>query len=169
MAVRLIHFMFLTPFQCYSNFPDLQMVISLMKMIWSASTGSMRLLREESLENIHKAVESSAASGASLQPDDICLASEGLECMTLCLCLCSQAAEQLRTAKDKNWQSFILDMVLSCPHREIRSAASDQFCLMAGLCASDRNTTIFFVQLLFVFLNVSAIIIRHIVNMKYKE
>lgn len=145
----------LTPLQCYSNFPDLQVVISLMKMVWSASTGSMRLLREDSLENIHKAVEGSTTSGVTLHSDDISLAAEGLECMTLCLCLCSQAAEQLRTDRDKNWQSFILDMVLSCPHREIRSAASDQFCLMAGLCASDRNTTIFFVQLLFIFLNVS--------------
>ena len=50
-----------------------------------------------------------------LEVEDLVVAKEALEVLTICLCLCPPALEALN--KDKSWQIFIKDLLLLCKHR----------------------------------------------------
>ena len=103
--------------------PDLATVKAIQKLAWAASSGSLQLIHSTN-EEIHKAHERSTAStptsGSSSQargPDaeDVSVAREGLEVLTVCLALCPSALESLN--KDRAWQAFIIDLLLLCKSR----------------------------------------------------
>ena len=48
-------------------------------------------------------------------PEDLSVAREAMEVLTVCMLLCPSATETLN--KDKAWQLFIIDNLLSCRHR----------------------------------------------------
>ena len=52
-----------------------------------------------------------------LDPEDIALARESLEVLTIALMLCPNAVETL--TKDRLWQWFIIDMILICRSRYV--------------------------------------------------
>jgi ubiquitin carboxyl-terminal hydrolase 9/24 len=47
--------------------------------------------------------------------EDLTVARESLEVLTVCLMLCPPALEALN--KDKSWQTFIKDLLLHCKNR----------------------------------------------------
>ena len=88
----------------------MEIVKSIQKMAWSASSGSLMLLHSSN-DDIHKAHD--AVSGCQLQAadaEDIAVCREALEVLSVCLALCPNALEVLN--KDKAWQTFIIDLLL---------------------------------------------------------
>ena len=55
--------------------------------------------------------------------------------------------EQLN--KDHSWRMFIVDLVLMAPEKVVRSAAAEQFLLIATRSTNDHNNVKFMVTLLF--------------------
>lgn len=47
--------------------------------------------------------------------EDLSVAREAMEVLTVCMLLCPSATDVLH--KDKAWQSFIIDSLLSCKHK----------------------------------------------------
>ena len=114
--------------------PDLATVKAIQKLAWAASSGSLQLIHGTN-EEIHKAHERSGSSPSSAStttttttttpsggsggrgPDqeDVFVAREALEVLTVCLALCPTALDALN--KDRAWQAFIIDLLLLCKSR----------------------------------------------------
>jgi len=134
--------------------PDMEIVKSIQKMAWSASSGSLMLLHSSN-DDIHKAHD--AVSGCQLQAadaEDIAVCREALEVLSVCLALCPNALEVLN--KDKAWQTFIIDLLLLSRSRPVRLAAMEQFTLMATKCCTGQRPLVFFITLLFTVLTNTA-------------
>ncbi|XP_071163274.1 ubiquitin carboxyl-terminal hydrolase 9X-like isoform X2 [Mytilus edulis] len=127
--------------------PDLSVIKAVQKIAWSSSSCSLHLVHASN-EDIHKAHEKPKDH---LEVEDLVVAKESLEVLTICLCLCPPALEALN--KDKSWQVFIKDLLLICKHRSVRISATDQFYLMATRCCGGQRPVLFFITLLFCELN----------------
>jgi ubiquitin carboxyl-terminal hydrolase 9/24 len=55
--------------------------------------------------------------------------------------------------RDKNWHTFINDLLLISPSRNIRMAASEQFLLISTWCTGNQQPLQFCITLLFTVLN----------------
>ncbi|KAK6195512.1 hypothetical protein SNE40_000926 [Patella caerulea] len=133
--------------------PDLSTVKAIQKIAWAASSSSLHLVHASN-EDIHKAHEKVKESVA---PDceDMVVAREAMEVLTVCLALCPSALESLN--KDKAWQSFITDLLLICKSsRDVRKCAGDQFFLMATKCSTSHRPLVFLITLLFTVLTSTA-------------
>ena len=86
--------------------------------------------------------------------DDIALCREALEVLTLAISLHPSCIEGL--CKEKSWHQFIIDIVLLCKERSIRSTGADQFLLIATRCTGEQHPIIFFITLLFTVLPTTA-------------
>lgn len=103
--------------------PDLATVKAIQKLAWAASSGSLQLIHSTN-DEIHKAHEkpspTTTSGGSSSQQrspeqEDVSVAREALEVLTVCLALCPSALDSLN--KDRAWQAFIIDLLLLCKSR----------------------------------------------------
>ncbi|XP_041351568.1 probable ubiquitin carboxyl-terminal hydrolase FAF-X isoform X2 [Gigantopelta aegis] len=133
--------------------PDLSTVKAIQKIAWAASSCSLHLVHASN-EEIHKAHEK-PKEGIHTDMEDINVAREAMEVLTVCLALFPSALDVLH--KDKAWQCFIIDLLLLCKSsRNIRICASDQFVLMATRCSTSPRPLVFFITLLFTVLSSTA-------------
>lgn len=130
--------------------PDLNTIKAIQKIAWASGSCSLHLVHASN-DDIHKAHEKKDS-----QPDleDLTVAREAMEVLTVCMLLCPSATDVLH--KDKAWQSFIIDSLLSCKHKPVRQVSSDQFFLMATKCTSSNRPVVFFITLLFTVLTTLA-------------
>ncbi|CAH3106557.1 unnamed protein product [Porites lobata] len=124
--------------------PELAAIKSIQRLSWAAGVGMLHLM-QSSNEEIHKAYEKPNPKG--LQNDDVQVAREALEVLSVCLALRPNALEAL--TKDKSWQCFIIDLLILCQSRAIRFSTADQFFLVATRCSQGHRPLIFFITLLF--------------------
>ncbi|KAK7089931.1 ubiquitin carboxyl-terminal hydrolase 9X-like isoform X2 [Littorina saxatilis] len=133
--------------------PDLNTVKAIQKIAWAASSCSLHLVHA-SIEDIHKAHEK-PKEAIHTDTEDIAVAREALETLTVCLALFPAGIDALH--KDKAWQAFVIDLLLICKtNRSIRMCASDQFFLMATKCLNNNVPLIFIITLLFTVLQSTA-------------
>ncbi|KAK0066423.1 ubiquitin carboxyl-terminal hydrolase FAF-X isoform X1 [Biomphalaria pfeifferi] len=126
--------------------PDLNTVKAIMKIAWSASACSFHLL-QSSYEDIHSAFEKSREAGPS-DSEDILVAREGLENLTVCIALSPPTLDQLD--KENAWKDFIIDLLLLCKtSRSIRICAAEQFFQMFSRCSLNPRNLKWLVTLLF--------------------
>ncbi|XP_078379070.1 ubiquitin carboxyl-terminal hydrolase 9X-like isoform X2 [Oculina patagonica] len=124
--------------------PDLNAIKSVQRLSWAAGVGMLHLMQSTN-EEIHKVYEKHTTKG--LESDDIQVAKEALEVLSVCLALCPSALETL--TKDKSWQCFIIDLLILCQSRAIRFSTAEQFFLIATRCSHGHRPLIFFITLLF--------------------
>lgn len=124
--------------------PDLTAIKSVQRLSWAAGVGMLHLMQSTN-EEIHKVYEKPTTKG--LESDDIQVAREALEVLSVCLALCPSALETL--TKDKSWQCFIIDLLILCQSRAIRFCTAEQFFLVATRCSHGHRPLIFFITLLF--------------------
>ncbi|EDO35056.1 predicted protein [Nematostella vectensis] len=129
---------------CYRHVPDLKVIKAVQQLAWASAGGTLQLI-DGSPEDISKTFEK--ASQEMLDQDDVLVAKEALEVLTVCLALCPSAIDSLN--KDKSWQSFVIDLLILCPNRAVRFSAADQFFLLATRCSPGHRPIIFFITLLF--------------------
>ncbi|KAK3589909.1 hypothetical protein CHS0354_034922 [Potamilus streckersoni] len=122
--------------------PDLSIIKAIQSISLSASSGSLHL--------VHASVKAHEKDQVP-DPDDLVVAKEALEVLTVCILLCPSATEVLH--KEKAWQLFIIDSLLICKHRPVRISAAEQFFLMATKCSSSQCPLVFFITLLFTVLS----------------
>jgi ubiquitin carboxyl-terminal hydrolase 9/24 len=79
------------------------------------------------------------------------LVREALEVLTVGVMLHPNCIEVL--IRDKNWHTFINDLLLISPSRNIRMAASEQFLLISTWCTGSQQPLQFCITLLFTVLN----------------
>lgn len=142
MAVRLATHL---SSQVTEPLPDLNAVKSVQRLSWAAGVGMLHLIQSTN-EEIHKAYDSKTST-KSLDNDDIQVAREALEVLSVCLALCPSLLETL--TKDKSWQCFIIDLIIMCQSRAIRCSTAEQFFLIATRCSHGHRPLIFFITLLF--------------------
>lgn len=133
--------------QAFGALPDLNTIKAIQKIAWSSCTGSLHLVHDSN-EEIHRIVEKGEEN---TEPEDIEVTKEALELLSVSLALCPAALESLN--KDKAWQCFIIDLLLLCKNREIRTWAAEQFFQMATKCSSGNRPLLFFITLLFTVLS----------------
>ncbi|XP_068731970.1 ubiquitin carboxyl-terminal hydrolase 9X-like isoform X1 [Montipora capricornis] len=124
--------------------PDLSAIKSVQRLSWAAGVGMLHLM-QSSNEEIHKVYDK--RTGKALESDDVQVAREALEVLSVCLALCPSALETL--TKDKSWQCFIIDLLIWCQSRAIRFNTAEQFFLVATRCSHGHRPLIFFITLLF--------------------
>ncbi|XP_053404353.1 probable ubiquitin carboxyl-terminal hydrolase FAF-X isoform X2 [Mercenaria mercenaria] len=132
--------------QATSVVPDLNTIKAIQKIAWSSGSGSLHLVHASN-DEIHKAHEKDLTP----DPDDLSVAREAMEVLTVCMLLCPSATEALH--KDKAWQLFIIDNLLHCRNKPVRQSSSEQFFLMATKCSSSHRPVVFFITLLFTVLS----------------
>ncbi|XP_046391897.1 probable ubiquitin carboxyl-terminal hydrolase FAF-X isoform X3 [Ischnura elegans] len=152
--------------------PDLDMIHAIMKMAWAASRGSLHLLsssqgdpEEDLLQKLHamylrdttsKPIPINALSPEAINPrqpdgEDVLVCKEALEVLTIALVLNPKTLEVL--TKEKLWHSFIIDLLLLCKNRMVRTAAAEQFLLISMWCSGTQQPLQFCITLLFTVLN----------------
>ncbi|KAK3714003.1 hypothetical protein RRG08_009701 [Elysia crispata] len=126
--------------------PDLNTVKSIMKLAWSASVCSFHLLQAP-YEDIHEAFDKPKESVPS-DSEDILVAREALENLTVCIALSPPTLDQLD--KENAWKDFIVDLLLLCrTSRSIRTCAAEQFFQMFSRCSQNPRNIKWLVTLLF--------------------
>ncbi|KAH9509417.1 putative ubiquitin carboxyl-terminal hydrolase FAF-X [Bulinus truncatus] len=126
--------------------PDLNTVKAIMKIAWSASACSLHLV-QSSYEDIHAAFKRSRDALPS-DNDDILVAREGLENLTVCIALNPPTLDQLD--KENAWKDFIIDLLLLCKtSRSIRICAAEQLFQMFSRCSLNPRNLKWLVTLLF--------------------
>ncbi|XP_067944193.1 ubiquitin carboxyl-terminal hydrolase 9X-like [Watersipora subatra] len=122
--------------------PDGGTIKAVLKIVWSACSCSVDLL-SSSTEEMQQAVQKMSGDLEEEEDlTDIQVACVGLQILTLCLMLHPDTLQDLH--KEKIWQEFIIDTILICKNRYIRSTAEEQFHLIAS-----RTKQNFFISLLF--------------------
>eukprot|EP00794_Sanderia_malayensis_P010838 gene10838-11990_t len=139
--------------QATATVPDLNVIQVLQRLSWTAAAGYAAFSQAQPAE-IHAAFEKQSV-GRLLDSEDVVLAKESLELLTIALMLCPSALDLL--TKESVWQWFIIDMILICKNRAIRVTASEQFFLIATKCNHGDKPIRFFIQLLFTVRNTTAI------------
>ena len=102
--------------------------MSIIRLAWASAGGDLSLLNG-TMEDLHSQFIKIKENQKNLSPEDVALCREALDVLTLAVALYPQCLENL--CKDKSWHTFIIDLVLFSPEREIRLSASDQFLLIA--------------------------------------
>ncbi|XP_059175144.1 probable ubiquitin carboxyl-terminal hydrolase FAF-X isoform X4 [Physella acuta] len=126
--------------------PDLNTVKAIMKIAWSSSACSFNLVLS-SYEEIHAAFDKPKEAGVS-DSEDILVAREGLENLTVCIALSPPTLDQLE--KENAWKDFIIDLLLLCKtSRSIRTCAAEQFFQMFSRCSVNPRNLKWLVTLLF--------------------
>ncbi|KAL4220567.1 putative ubiquitin carboxyl-terminal hydrolase FAF-X [Mactra antiquata] len=132
--------------QATSVIPDLNTIKAIQKIAWASGSGSLHLVHASN-DDIHKAHEKDITPDV----DDLSVAREAMEVLTVCMLLCPSATDVLH--KDKAWQLFIIDNLLHCRNKPVRQSSSEQFFLMATKCSSSHRPVVFFITLLFTVLS----------------
>ncbi|XP_065177789.1 probable ubiquitin carboxyl-terminal hydrolase FAF-X isoform X1 [Sycon ciliatum] len=127
---------------------------SVVRMVWAAAAGSVHLCIEQD-EDIHGVFVSGVPAKAVADLDDVNVAKEGLEVLTLCAALNPDVFFQCMPTS-KMWQQFISDVLFLCRPRSIRSVASDQLQLMATQCSARREPLMALIDYLFQLLSTTA-------------
>ena len=103
--------------QVTGTLPDQTTVRALQKIAWSTSGECLHLVHS-SHDEIHKSMEASSSQDRQLEHDDISVSREALEVLTICLALCPDTIDMI--CKEKNWQFFIIDLLLVCHSRSVQ-------------------------------------------------
>ncbi|XP_071440611.1 ubiquitin carboxyl-terminal hydrolase 9X isoform X2 [Hetaerina americana] len=153
--------------------PDLEMIHAIIRMAWAASRGSLHLLSsddqmdqdEELLQRLNRMylrdTTAKPLSFTTLPPDGpnyrqpdgdvVLVCKEALEVLTIALVLNPKTLDVL--TKEKLWHSFIIDLLLLCKNRMVRTAAAEQFLLISMWCSGTQQPLQFCITLLFTVLN----------------
>ncbi|XP_054167467.1 probable ubiquitin carboxyl-terminal hydrolase FAF-X [Oppia nitens] len=136
--------------QIYNNIlnyrPDKATITSVMLLSWSAATGRESSLNA-STEQLHQIiVEPNDESPAEV--DQVC--KEAIEVLTVMFMLSPEVLVVFM--KEQIWQTFVIDLLLICNKKCIRSTALEQLALIATKCATEQDFLVRFVQLLFIHL-----------------
>ncbi|XP_065055791.1 probable ubiquitin carboxyl-terminal hydrolase FAF-X isoform X1 [Rhopilema esculentum] len=130
--------------QAIACIPDMNVIEVLQRLAWVSAVG-FTVMAQAPLSEVHLAFEK--GSQCQIEPEDIALAREALEVLTIAIMLFPSALDSL--TKDRQWQLFINDMILICRSRTVRVTAAEQFFLMATKCTNGDKPIRFFIQLLF--------------------
>lgn len=129
--------------QASTVIPDMKVIDTLQRVAWMSAAG-FSSTSSATLVEVHDSFEKPSTN--MVQQEDISLAREALEVLTVAVMLYPSSLERL--TKDRQWQNFINDMVIICRSRAIRMTAAEQFFLMATKCTSGDKPIRFFIQLL---------------------
>ncbi|XP_054553726.1 probable ubiquitin carboxyl-terminal hydrolase FAF-X [Talpa occidentalis] len=157
--------------------PDTCVIRAIQKIIWASGCGALQLVFRPN-EEITKLYEMSTNVRNEPDTEDEQVCCEALEVMTLCFALIPTALEAL--SKEKDWQTFIIDLLLHCPSKTVRQLAQEQFFLMCTRCCMGHRPLLFFITLLFTILRSTArekgkdsgdyfILLRHLLNYAYNS
>ncbi|XP_066928951.1 ubiquitin carboxyl-terminal hydrolase 9X-like [Clytia hemisphaerica] len=125
--------------------PDETVVKTIQKICWCASVGDLSLLQAEHIA-IHNKYEEKE-SLEQLDPEYSLLAKEAFEVLTITLALCPSVLEGL--IRDRSWHLFVIDTLLLCNDRLVRTTATEQNFMIASKCTGIDKPLKFFIQLLF--------------------
>ncbi|KAG8507344.1 putative ubiquitin carboxyl-terminal hydrolase FAF-X, partial [Galemys pyrenaicus] len=94
--------------------PDTCVIRAIQKIIWASGCGALQLVFRPN-EEITKIYEmtTNMRNEPDMEDEQVCC--EALEVMTLCFALIPTALEAL--SKEKDWQTFIIDLLLHCPSK----------------------------------------------------
>ncbi|XP_059479532.1 probable ubiquitin carboxyl-terminal hydrolase FAF-X isoform X3 [Neocloeon triangulifer] len=139
--------------------PDITTIKATMRLAWAASSGNLQLVHG-SLDQLHaKQMEIASipqqTDTQGVGYDDFMVCREALETLTVELMLHPHCIDVL--IRDKNWHTFIIDLLLLSPSRAIRLAASEQFLLISTWCTGNQQPLQFCITLLFTVLNTTVL------------
>ncbi|XP_065841242.1 ubiquitin carboxyl-terminal hydrolase 9X-like isoform X2 [Oscarella lobularis] len=123
------------------NLVTLETVCCIQRFAWSAAAGAAHLAKA-SVDAIHKAMESKPIDSESAS-----LCKESLEVLSTLLALQPNLQESL--IKERDWQTFIIDLLLMSRNRPLRLTVCDQLFLMVTRCSTTPNPLRFLLTLLF--------------------
>ncbi|KAL1140578.1 hypothetical protein AAG570_000508 [Ranatra chinensis] len=133
----------------WSNWvPSQEMIHAVILLAWATACGDITLASTD-MKNYQEAI-----SQATPHSNDVLVCKEALEVLTLMLILNPSALENLML--EKWWQKFIIDLVLLCSNRQIRTVAADQFFLISTF-SNTHQALQFSITLLFSVLNTTVI------------
>ncbi|XP_059944215.1 probable ubiquitin carboxyl-terminal hydrolase FAF-X isoform X5 [Mesoplodon densirostris] len=157
--------------------PDICEIRAIQKIIWASGCGTLELVFSSN-EEITKIYEmaTNTSNGPDMEDEQVCC--EALEVMTLCFALIPTALDAL--SKEKDWQTFIIDLLLHCPSKTVRQLAQEQFFLMCTRCCMGHRPLLFFITLLFTILGSTArqrgkhsgdyfTLLRHLLNYAFNS
>ncbi|XP_037075311.1 probable ubiquitin carboxyl-terminal hydrolase FAF-X, partial [Pollicipes pollicipes] len=130
--------------------PELDHIQFVMKLVWASCCGQLQAADHQPAE-LRRLLEADSETGGACDLHDLDVCREGLETLSVALCLRPDILEAL--TKQEYFQSFIIDLVLICKNRVVRMCAAEQFSLIAMRCSSNSSGLIFFINLLFSMLN----------------
>ncbi|VVC40180.1 Hypothetical protein CINCED_3A020619 [Cinara cedri] len=104
--------------------PTMDMIWTTIQLAW-AMAGSNQYVVDDQLNNseLHNNLY-----GKSTEMEDINVCKEALEVLTLCLFLKPNYLNQIMEKKD--WQTFLIDLILLANNRQVRCSAAEQFLLV---------------------------------------
>ncbi|XP_062941292.1 probable ubiquitin carboxyl-terminal hydrolase FAF-X isoform X3 [Cynocephalus volans] len=157
--------------------PDICVIKAIQKIIWACGCGALELVFSPN-EEITKIYEMTASARKEPEVEDEQVCCEALEVMTLCFALIPTALDAL--SKEKDWHTFIIDLLLHCPSKTIRQLAQEHFFLMCTRCCMGHRPLLFFITLLFTILESTArergkhsgdyfTLLRHLLNYAYNS
>ncbi|KAF5307812.1 hypothetical protein FQR65_LT06684 [Abscondita terminalis] len=127
--------------------PDCLTVFALVHLIWAASSANLHALNA-SPETLHSLCDPMKRNAPlELHPDDILLCKEALELLSIALVLNPSSLEVL--CRDKQFPTFLTDLVLLNPSRSVRIAAAEQFIIICTCGAASRLALRLITPLLF--------------------
>ncbi|XP_057300867.1 probable ubiquitin carboxyl-terminal hydrolase FAF-X [Hydractinia symbiolongicarpus] len=127
-----------------AHMPDIHVVRVIQRICWVSAVGHISLLQSD-ITDIHRHYENGNNMPVNLE--DITLAKEAFEVLTIALALCPTILELL--IRDRTWHLFIIDVLLLCKNRPLRLTAAEQCFQIASRCCSGDKPLKFFIQLLF--------------------
>ncbi|XP_022160014.1 probable ubiquitin carboxyl-terminal hydrolase FAF-X [Myzus persicae] len=104
--------------------PNLDMIWTTIQLAWAMAGANQHMLNGQ----LNNADLHNNLNGRSLEMEDICVCKEALEVLTLCLFLKPNYLSQLMEKKD--WQIFLIDLILLANNRQVRCSAAEQFLLI---------------------------------------
>ncbi|CAI8002162.1 Probable ubiquitin carboxyl-terminal hydrolase FAF-X [Geodia barretti] len=130
-----------------SPLPDVSVVRSIQLLAWSAACGDVSLSSEPT--SIHNAFTmlSSSPSSRGVDTEDMHLARDSLEVLSLSLAISPHVLTSLETSQD--WKHFVIDTLLLIRNRLIRITAADQLFYIVTKCSFSTSSFISFISLLF--------------------
>ncbi|XP_065840930.1 ubiquitin carboxyl-terminal hydrolase 9X-like [Oscarella lobularis] len=129
------------------NLVTLETVCCIQRFAWSAAAGAAHLAKA-SVDAIHKAMESKPIDSESAS-----LCKESLGVLSTLLALQPNLQESL--IKERDWQTFIIDLLLMSRNRPLRLTVCDQLFLMVTRCFTTSNPLRFLLTHLFTYLSLS--------------
>jgi ubiquitin carboxyl-terminal hydrolase 9/24 len=127
-----------------SPLPDVSVVRSIQLLAWSAACGDVSLASDPT--SIHNAF-TKLSSSRGLETEDMHLARDSLEVMSLSLAISPQVLASLESSQD--WKHFVIDSLLIVRNRLIRITAADQLFYIVTKCSVSTSNFISFISLLF--------------------
>lgn len=127
--------------------PDTPTVVSLMRLIWAASSANLHAFNA-SLETLHSLCDPKKRNAPlELHADDVYLCKEALELLSIALVLNPSSLRHL--CQDKMFPLFLTDLVLLNPSRAVRVAAAEQFIIVCTCGAGSKQALQLITPMLF--------------------